>query len=382
MILFYNKGRTSWLAAVTVIYYYCSIKFGNFFKQRVKLLPIVLLLCAFFAIVYGVYLVKPDSAEGRILIYRVCSKMILDNPILGFGTGNFSRYYNLYQAAYFKEHTNSKYIMLAADNKAAFNELFQVWIEQGVLGVFFLFLVLVPIFKNSKGSRLRSHCLVPTLLSLIVCGMFSYPLRNISIFMIASIAISLDHFKAIYYVSIKQFSLKALSVLTIFTGIYLLHIVVVDLSMRIQWKKASSMIAHSERAKAISLYKKCYNNLSYDYNFLYNYGAELSETDSKNALIILKDAARLSADSDLYSYIGDCYYNLRDFKHAESYFKIASNMVPYKFYPRYKLFKVYYSTRNLEKAKEVALIIEGLDIKVLTPTALAIKNEISNFLHQ
>jgi O-antigen ligase len=64
-------------------------------------------------ILSGLYLLKKDSADGRLLIWKCTAKMIADKPLLGHGAGGFQREYMLYQADYFKNHPESSYAMLA-----------------------------------------------------------------------------------------------------------------------------------------------------------------------------------------------------------------------------------------------------------------------------
>ena len=58
-------------------------------------------------LVTGLYLYRPQSADGRLLIWKVCAKHIIaEKPLLGHGMGSFHREYMPAQAAYFVSVTD------------------------------------------------------------------------------------------------------------------------------------------------------------------------------------------------------------------------------------------------------------------------------------
>jgi O-antigen polymerase len=56
---------------------------------------------------------KPDSASGRVLIWKITAERITDKPLFGYGLGSFNKHYFTWQADYFKENPGSKFILLA-----------------------------------------------------------------------------------------------------------------------------------------------------------------------------------------------------------------------------------------------------------------------------
>ena len=79
-----------------------SIKWNVY---NISLTVFVLLL---FVSVAGtkMYGMKKDSADGRLLIWKLSAEMIVANPA-GYGYGLFEKNYNLYQADHFSGHEHS-----------------------------------------------------------------------------------------------------------------------------------------------------------------------------------------------------------------------------------------------------------------------------------
>ena len=86
----------------------------------------------------GLYFIKKDSANGRILILKCTGQLIAKKPVFGYGKNGFTANYMNEQALYFTEHPNSKYSMLADNVRHPFNEYFKNIVEYGGVG-FLLF---------------------------------------------------------------------------------------------------------------------------------------------------------------------------------------------------------------------------------------------------
>jgi O-antigen polymerase len=69
----------------------------------------------------GLYKWREDSANGRLLVWKVTAGMIGDKPLLGFGYKGFQAHYMDYQAHYFTKHPQSQYQQLANNIKHPFN---------------------------------------------------------------------------------------------------------------------------------------------------------------------------------------------------------------------------------------------------------------------
>lgn len=74
--------------------------------------------------------------------------------------------------------------------------------------------------------------------------------------------------------------------------------------------------------------------------------------------------------------------SLKITKKAEEYYQLSSLMVPCKFYPRYRLFKLYKEMGDTTKANAIAIKIANLPIKIPSETVSIIKEEIEAWLKQ
>lgn len=105
------------------------------------------LLPVFVTVCMTLYNMKKDSADGRLLIWKLSAQMILDKPH-GYGYGLFEKNYNLIQVHYFAnnnasvaEKQNANFTMMP------YNDYLEQGVEGGILGMLFLFLFYVIMIK-------------------------------------------------------------------------------------------------------------------------------------------------------------------------------------------------------------------------------------------
>lgn len=99
---------------------------------------IILLLFAgglFAGVIYILYLLHPESVQGRFLIWRVAGTMLRDAP--WFGCGSFSAAYMPAQGAWFEAHPDSPFVSVAGNNEYAFNEFLRWRVKRELSGCFF-----------------------------------------------------------------------------------------------------------------------------------------------------------------------------------------------------------------------------------------------------
>ena len=123
------------------------ILFAIYLKSKWRKLSIhPLLLCTLGVVLLsltivagvGLYNMKRNSADGRRLIWKLSSEMIVEKPI-GYGYGLFEKHYNLKQAKYF---ANGDYTAIEAHNAnfvyMPYNDYLEQGVEGGVIGMFML----------------------------------------------------------------------------------------------------------------------------------------------------------------------------------------------------------------------------------------------------
>ncbi len=159
------------------------------------------------------YELKPMSASGRTLIWKVSAEMFRKNPITGVGFGNFANTYNLYQANYFASGKGTIVNkMTAGQIRHAYNWYLETAAEFGAFGLIvfgiFWWLILVEIFKTFKPRRTRrksntetDHRLLDTeyflnmgmagaVLCFMIMSLFQFPRKIIPTYLMFNFALA------------------------------------------------------------------------------------------------------------------------------------------------------------------------------------------------
>jgi len=141
LVLPASRSRAAWLAAIAgSLFVFQTFKHSNiqtFFKtfKQFKRGLIATGILLFVLALVGIYKFKQDSADGRLLIWKVSTEMIKDKPIFGHGSGKFAANYMNYQAAYFKPNPDVPEAMQADNVTYAYNEFLKLAVEKGVIGL-------------------------------------------------------------------------------------------------------------------------------------------------------------------------------------------------------------------------------------------------------
>ena len=121
---------------------------------------VAVLFLVIFALFCGkiLYKLKPTSAIGRTLIWRVSADMFLKNPVSGVGYGNFANVYNLYQADFFAKGGGTEAQKMAASTiRHAYNWYLETAAEFGFFGLvvfgIFWWLVLMEVYNIFKPHK-------------------------------------------------------------------------------------------------------------------------------------------------------------------------------------------------------------------------------------
>ncbi|WP_294592544.1 O-antigen ligase family protein [uncultured Rikenella sp.] len=123
---------------------------------------------------FALYRYKKESADGRLLIWRVSADVISQKPGIGHGVGTFPERYMFAQADYFARNPESRFVAVADQVSVPFNEWIGIVCEQGVVGgVLALLLFGAALCGRATESQRQGRVL---LVGLGVFSLFSYPL--------------------------------------------------------------------------------------------------------------------------------------------------------------------------------------------------------------
>ncbi|PCH70294.1 MAG: hypothetical protein COC06_05250 [Bacteroidales bacterium] len=383
--IFLSESRAGILAILTATAVFFLLRPDILSKFRTIKYAKLLMGLTFVFILTGAFILyhkKKDSANGRILIWQVSWEMIKDKPVLGHGYGAFQAEYMNYQAEYFKNKPDSEFELLADNVKHPFNEFVKLAVEFGITGlVVVLLVILFVLWKLMKSKDQNSPLVLSGLLSFLVFACFSYPLQYIAVWLLLAFYLSvLLPSKKIRFEN-TPFVLIAKS-LIIIACVFSLYNIINHIKLEIRWKTIALNSLKGNTEKMLPEYEKLYSaSLNRNPFFLYNYGAELNVANRFDKSIdVLTECQQQFNDYDLQMLLADNYDKKGEADKAIQTYQHASNMVPCRFLPLYKLFNIYRLAGAETKAKEIALEIVSKKIKVPSYTVSSIRAEAEEYI--
>jgi O-antigen ligase len=370
-----SRAATVACIAVTVCYLfsrYSGLRIG----KPVKIITV----CAALAGMTGLYALKKDSADGRLLIWQSTLNMIKDKPFAGHGYGAFNAKYMLYQGAYFDARPAGRNSALADNVLHPFNEYLLTLSEHGVAGLGVLVLLGLLIvrryFRNPDSDKFIA---LLSLLSLAVFSCFSYPLE----YPFSWIIVFLN--MAVICPATKMFSVTKsayfakTTVCTLAAG--LLFAVVLLTGAEMKWNTIARQSLSGKTLRVLPEYEKLYSCLHRNGLFLYNHAAELHEVkEYGKSLSVFDLCVKYYNDMDVQMLLADNYKKLGLYAEAERHLKLAASMCPNRFMPLYQLTLLYMETNRNNEALILAQHIVDKEVKIPSSTVNAIKNKMRQLL--
>lgn len=127
---------------------------------RNKWIFLLLSLVIIMLVSYKLYKFKQDSADSRLLIWKLSAKMIVEKP-QGYGYGLYERNYNLRQSDYFRSDVSSDMERRTASfTVVAYNDYLEHGVEGGVIGMLFILIFYVMLIRKSFRKHDMQICCV------------------------------------------------------------------------------------------------------------------------------------------------------------------------------------------------------------------------------
>ena len=329
----------------------------------------------------GLFFMKKDSANGRLLIWKCSTQLISQKPILGYGGNGFTANYMNQQATYLTKYPESKYALLADNVRESFNEFLKWVVNYGIVGLSLtLLLISVPIWTSRKQKMSELFFIRLSILSIGICAFFSYPFNYpfIQLMAVALLAFLLAKGESQQASIINNIWIKG--TLSLFT-LALLTATAYQAHLEREWHIIAHKSLRGETHQMLPQYKSLYPHLRYNDLFLYNYAAELNVAGYHDeSMKIANECNKLWADCDLQMLMADNCLQLQQYRATESYLKKAAAMCPVKFMPLYQLTELYQETGRQKEAQELAQIILDKEIKIASPVISSIKNKMGKVL--
>ena len=355
----------------------------NKFRQlKYYKLLLVLFVGLFIGGAFIFYYQKKDSANGRLLIWKVSFAMIKDKPFWGHGYGAFQAQYMDYQAEYFRSNSDSKFKLLADNVKHPFNEFIKVAVEFGIAGLAVIFLViLLVLWRIIKSTNENRELVLSGLVSFFVLACFSYPLQYVATWLL--LAFYLSAILPPKEIRIRNTPVSVITRVTIVVAcIFALSHLIRQVGAEKKWKTIAMSSLRGNTEKMLPEYRKLYLAfLKRNPFFLYNYGAELNVAGKFDKSIdILTECKKRFNDYDLQMLMADNYCKKGEIEKAIQAYQHASNMIPCRFLPIYQLFKIYREKDQKEIAVKYANEIVDKKVKISSFTVNSIVSEAKKYL--
>lgn len=344
-----GMSRSAWLALfvssiwLLAIHYRLVNKLIFFTKARPRVAMgcFLSLLCTLLLILFALFYMKADSANGRLFIWENTCKAISAHPLVGYGIGTFSHVYGSVQSEHF---ASGNYTDLeervAGSPEYAFNEYLQMCVEGGLL--LLLFFLAISIWIIIRGINNEEYGACAGLISLFVFSFSSYPFQILPFMMVGVIlsTICITNKKSDVNIhSTYTFIYSVIIMLSALLSSYLLQ-KSKDISQR--WFYIDVLHREGSFKEATIGYERIYKYLNHNPNFLVKYARVLiAQEEYDKAIKVLERAKLICCYPIVWNLQGKCYQLAHDYISAEKCFKESIDLLPGRIYPYYLLAKLY-----------------------------------------
>ena len=336
-----GMSRSAWLAAIVASCYV----FGMHCREKVcrywKFFGVGGLLLVVLGV--GAYHWKKDSADGRLLMWKVATVAVKEHPWHGDGWENVAGAYGDAQEKYFTSGmATEQEEHVAGAPEYVFNEYLQVAMAWGVPALCGVLLVVGGCFYLGHRGRMFGVC--GALLSLGVFSFSSYPFQFME-FILAFIALLVVCVMSCQKVWVQIVAL----ILGVGAGFYLK-----------ENRSQKNVRALFERAH--SLHK-----------------AEEWETSTE----MMKELMKVSSDAMILNIIGKNCQALGQYMEAEEWFIRSTHRLPNRIYPYYLLAKLYAEHPEVfpkEKLEWAAKVVLEKEAKVESTAIRQMREEVKDIV--
>ena len=323
------------------------------------------------------YNVKEASANGRLLMWKMQLRTIVENP-MGVGREFFAGSAAATQAEYFASAERSwREQEVAGTFEYGFNELLQLGVEQGVLAmVLFIALFTLAFVFLRKKRGVVALVAKGGLISFLVFSCFSYPL-SVCQFTAMVIVLLIMVFPRWIGSIVRKIGVVVYWGGVLLFGLYYFLPFLGNQELYERWSNEQMYFNEQIFKGTVDEYAKLYPELKHEGEFLFEYGQCLSKMERhEESIVILTEGVRRSGDPMLYNIIGKGYQELGELEKAEQAYWSAYYRVPHRFYPLYLLAKLYAEQGNIEAFEDVKIRLFSMPEKISSDAIEDMKREI------
>lgn len=364
-VLVLVDSRASWVACGTVFLLMSVRKRISVCCCRWAIFALVMFLLAL-----PLYLYRRSSADSRLFIWKVCTKMLQDAPLFGQGPQGVKRCYMHFQADYLESQGTAYERLQATDNSLAFNEGIRILCEYGFVGFLLMFLLLLLAWRESRrGSPFKL-----LLLGLFVFSCFSYPSDVFALLSLFFLILGCLPFQLS-----RSFPIKKRLAIWLFSLTLLLGLGYAYVGCRVN--RALDHFYWEEEAE--SEWQRCYPLFRNECEPVSRYARTLVLSgEYASAIEPLEQLIKLSPTVEIYCDLGYCYQSVGEMTKAESCYRHASFMAPSRIMPRYRLFILYHLQKERKRMREEGEYILKMDVKIENEKVKRIRKEVEIALRE
>ena len=360
-----GMSRTAWIAAaLSCAWVYWEQRIGwkktKTYIYEFKTLTIVssvLVLISVAGALTGIFLLKKDSANGRLLLWKITEQAIMEQPWTRTGLGGFPAAYAETQAQYFASGEASETeMMVAGCPEYGFNEFLQIGLEQGLVGL--MVFVLLLGYSLFRGVKNRQAGAAGGILALMVFSLASYPLQLPEFWVVLVVLMGIAN-TTIYIDTPPTPSREGKKILSV--------AVIGGMAVCCGWlfgqqkgyyqgyKKWNTlkMLYNSKAYEAAADgYEELVPLMGYKPELLFEAAQCLSKTERfAEANRLLERAMKLSGDPMIHYMVAKNEQDLGNYQKAENLLLHAIEILPERIYPYYLLTKLYSETAFFQEDK-------------------------------
>ena len=339
-----GMSRSAWLAAgiasayIGWMHYRSQVMAGI---RKHKALTVGAVIALSFAL-GGAYLLKKDSADGRLLMWKVAVQAIKEKPLSGYGWDYVAGAYGDAQEKYFSkgEYTEQEE-RVAGSPEYVFNEYLQTAMAWGVLVLCVILLLVIVAMTGHHVSG--NYGLFGSMLSLAVFSFSSYPFQ-FPLFVAAFgllVLTGLSGWLRFFPVALL-FPVGLCWCAGIYGGyVYFTHVQERE-AVKNRWQRVRMFYHSGAYSEAVESYMPFHEIMKWNARYLFELGHACHKTGNhEESNRYLKEALRVSADPMILNILGKNCQAEKRYQEAEHCLLRSVNRLPGRIYPYYLLFKLY-----------------------------------------
>lgn len=328
----------------------------------------------------GVFLMKKDSAIGRLHIWNMECRVVASHPWTGVGFDKIFKAYGDEQAAYFQEKARPEAIVRVAGSPTyAYNEYLKFAMAWGVWGL----LLSIAVAAMVVWRLIRKNTVLAY--AAIVYAVFafaSFPLSVVQLKLLGTLflAAALAPEKrmpagwrwAIYGV---------LGCACTVAGLFAYQPEKSRRTAEKTWKRSPYMQQEAYDLSVARL-QPLFPHLKQNYKYLFDYGYSLHKTEAfeESNEVLLQGAAR-SCDPIFHIILAKNHIALGKTNLAEKELLVAHHLIPSRIYPLLLLMQLYVDEGRMGDAGRVGRHIKGMSIYDRNPHMSALHREAMRLLN-